>query len=340
MTKFLLDLLADPESGEPLRAEQVALGNDGRIVSATLVGASRSYPIRGGIPRFVDAEPDRTRTVESFGDQWNHFNFDQFRRQWLTHTVSNTFGSPDVFRGKLVIDAGAGSGAQAVWMLESGASYVVLLEMSHAVDGVILANLRRSGFTNWDVVQCSIDHPPLREQIADLVICHNVIQHTPSVEATARALFRLVAPGGEFAFNCYPKNDRGALRWLRLHAIYTPLRAVLSRAPFRVNLAYATAVAALRMIPVLGPALEKLGFCTEGEVVGEHGGPATLRQRFAATRLNTFDCFGSHRYQHLKTDAEMRALVSELQPDAAKVINLDRYFLRPAPIGCALRVRR
>jgi len=298
------------------------------------------YPIRGGIPRFVETAPDRVRDVASFGDEWNHFNFVQHRQQWLQHTVRNTFGSTEAFKDKVIVDAGAGSGAQAVWMLESGARHVILLELSHAVDGVILENLRRSGFANWDVVQCSIDAPPIQPRSIDLVICHNVIQHTPSVERTAHALYELVAPGGEFVFNCYPKNDAGLLRWLRLHAVYEPLRAVLSRAPFSVNLAYATIMGGLRLVPVAGTALEKAGFCTQGEVVTESGARPTARARFAATRLNTFDQFGSHRYQHLKRDDEMRALVASLQADPRKIKNADPYFSRPAPIGCALRVGR
>jgi SAM-dependent methyltransferase len=208
------------------------------------------------------------------------------------------------------------------------------------VQGVVRENLEASGFRNWDIVQASIDAPPLAPQSVDLVMCHNVIQHTPSVERTAHALFRLVKPGGEFVFNCYPKNDQGLLRWIRLHGVYQPLRAVLARCPFRVNLAYATAMAGLRLVPGLGTLLEKAGFCVQGQVLGQDGTAPPWRQRFAATRLNTFDAFGSHRYQHLKSDGEMRALLVALQPDASKIGNLDRYFMRPAPIGCALRVRR
>jgi hypothetical protein len=33
-------------------------------------------------------------------------------------------------------------------------------------------------------------------------------------------------------------------------------------------------------------------------------------------------------------------MVKAMQPDTAKVSNMDKYFLRPAPIGRALRVLR
>jgi SAM-dependent methyltransferase len=341
VTETLLSLLRDPVTGEELTVEEPVTGADGRIEAGRLVGRSGvAYPIRNGVPRFVDLSPDRIREVSSFGDEWNRFNFVQFRAQWLAHTVANTFGTADVFRDKIVVDAGAGSGAQAIWMLQSGARHVLLLELSHAVDGIIPANLRQSGFTNWDVIQCSIDAPPLGARSIDLVMCHNVIQHTPSVERTAKVLFELVAPGGELVFNCYPKNDQGLLRWLRLHVLYEPLRAVLSRCPYPVNLAYATVMAALRLAPGLGTALEKAGFCSQGEVVTADGSAPSLARRFAATRLNTFDRFGSHTHQHLKRDDEIRALVDDLQPDPSRVLNMDRYFSRPVPIGCALRIRR
>ncbi len=55
---------------------------------------------------------------------------------------------------------------------------------------------------------------------------------------------------------------------------------------------------------------------------------------------NTFDDFGSHTFQHHKSDDDIRALVKAMQPNAAKVANMNKYFQRPAPIGCALRVSR
>jgi ubiquinone/menaquinone biosynthesis C-methylase UbiE len=340
MRSSLVQWLWDPVSGAPLRLVDPRIEGanveSGELVSDTGV----RYPIRQGVPRFVGTGDGRSAAVTSFGDEWNHFNFVQYRTQWLQHTVKNTFGSPDVFRGKVIVDAGAGSGAQALWMLESGAQHVFLLELSHSVDDVIRRNLETSGFTNWDVIQCSIDAPPIRPRSVDLVMCHNVIQHTPSVERTARALFELVRPGGELVFNCYPKNDEGLVRWLRFHLVYTPLRGLLSRMPFHVILGYATVLAALRQVPVAGPFFEKAGFCSQGEVLTPDGSAPDIGACFRATRLNTFDQFGSHKYQHVKTESEIRSLVASLQPDDSKVLNVNSYFERPAPIGCALRVRR
>lgn len=344
MTPFLLELLCDPESRQPLQLFDARTDERGDIISGTLraAGSERSYPIRNGVPRFLPATALQD-SVQSFGDEWNHFNFTDFKINWIQHTVANTFGSVEAFRDRVIVDAGGGSGAQTRWMLESGARHVIMLELSGSVDDVVKRNLGPSGFHNYDVVQCSIDAPPLRARsIGGLVICHNVIQHTPSVEKTARALYELVGPGGEFVFNCYTRNDVTALRWLRFHLVYQPLRGVLSRMPFPIILGYSRAMAAARLVPGFGILLEKSGVLVHGDMpaIEGEGFLHHLQRHFRSTALNTFDGFGSHSFQHHKTEAELRALLAELQPDPAKLQNVERYFTRPMPIGCALRVSR
>ena len=340
MTPGLLQYLCEPITKAPLKLVDAVADSGGNVLSGALVSPSGSrYPIINGIPRFVDFVP--AKSVESFGDEWNYFNFTDFKINWLEHTVANTFGTTDVFKGKLIVDAGGGSGAQTKWFAEFGASHVIMMDLSHSVDNVVKQNL--VGLKNVDVIQCSIDAPPLFDQsINGIVYCHNVIQHTPSVEKTACALNGLVAPGGEFVFNCYGLNDQGLLRWVRWHIIYRPLRAVPSRMPFAVIISYAYFVSALRMIPGFGEILEKTLLCGQGDVpvvVGESAWNR-LKRRFKAASLNTFDAYGSHQYQHHKSDDEIRALVQELQPDFAKVLNEDKYFSRPPKIGCALRIFR
>lgn len=335
MTPELLKYLCDPVDKSPLSLTDPVISQDGLIEAGWLVSTTgRRYPIVGGIPRFTQ-EDKRAESVESFGDEWNHFNFDEFKLNWLNHTIKNTFGGPDIFSGKLVVDCGAGSGIQTRWMAEAGARHVIALELSHSVDGVMQKNL--SGMPNVDIVQCSIDSPPIKDQCVNgIVICHNVIQHTPSVEGTARALWRIVAMDGEFDFNCYQKNDQGFLRKLRL-SIYDLIRSVLSCAPFTVILWYARIMSLLRFVPVIGFVIEKSGVMVRGDIPP---GPNHWSRAYKSGVLNTFDCFGSHSYQHLKTDDEIRALVAELQPNPEKVFNAERYFMRPPPIGIALRLFR
>jgi ubiquinone/menaquinone biosynthesis C-methylase UbiE len=343
VTPELLKYLCDPYNGGALRLVDAEFGTNGDIVSGRLVSDSGSeYPIVRGIPRFVQSE-ELARSVSSFGDEWNYFNYTSFKDHWLQHTVANTFDTIDVFRDKVVVDAGGGSGAQTLWMLEAGAKHVIMLDLSNSVDDVVRRNLGASGYRNYDVIQCSIDAPPIRAGSIDgIVYCHNVIQHTPSVEKTARALYELVAPGGEFVFNVYHSNDEGLLRWIRFHLIYRSLRAVLSRLPFWAILSYARTMALIREVPLLGVALEKAGVLMQGDVPRGDGDGAYdyLRKRIRATTLNTYDWYGFHEFQHHLSDTEVQRLVFDLQPDPEKILNYDKYLAKPTPIGCALRVFR
>lgn len=107
MTPNLLNYLCEPYTKASLSLVDAVTTADGMIQSGILVTASGTrYPIINGIPRFVDFVP--TTSVKSFGDEWNYFNFTDFKINWLKHTVANTFGSTDAFKGKLMVDAGGG----------------------------------------------------------------------------------------------------------------------------------------------------------------------------------------------------------------------------------------
>lgn len=332
----LTDLLCDPIDRSPLDLDDAVMDGNGAVDSGRLVSRNgRSYRIIDGVPRFVPSTA-KASSVTSFGDEWNHFNYDLFKTNWITHVVKNTFGTPDIFAGKIVVDCGAGSGMQTKWIAELGAKRVIALELSHSVDNVMRRNL--ASISNVDVVQCSIDHPPLREGSIDgIVMCHNVIQHTASVEDTARGLWSTVGPGGEFVFNCYMSYPEDPLWMARWKLVYRPLRAFLSQRSFRFILSYARCMAILRLVPILGSILEASQVALRGDVPR---GPNRLYRMYKSAELNTFDWYGSHAYQHQKTTQEIRDLVAELQPNEDLVRNLDRYLTRPIPPGLAIRIAK
>jgi 2-polyprenyl-3-methyl-5-hydroxy-6-metoxy-1,4-benzoquinol methylase len=334
MNKGLLNYLCDPTDHSPLKLVKPVYDKAGRIQSGTLKGKKHSYPIVDGVPRFV---PQQTRkSVDGFGDQWNYFNYDDFRWQWLNHTVKHTFGKPDYFKGKVIVDAGAGHGMQSLWMAEAGAKHVIALELSHTVDDIMKQNLKGLE-SKVDIIQCSIDHLPLRKNsIPDIVMCHNVIQHTPSVEKTARALWDITKPGAEFVWNCYTRTDDSLIQRLRMRN-HLGVRWVLQRSPFWVRLGYAHTMSALRFVPGLGYVLEKALLMGRGEITP---GPHYFRRAYRAGLVITFDGFGSHGYQHYVSFNEQRAIAKALQPNEKKWRNAEVYFTRPMPIGAALRLTK
>ena len=170
-----------------------------------------------------------------------------------------------------------------------------------------------------------------------------MIQHTPSVERTAHALYALVAPGGELVFNCYGLNDGpGMLRWIRAHIIGHGIFAITRKMSDGQVMVFSYAMAWARLIPFVGWFLEQSGVirCGDVPIVAGETALARLKRRFKQTYLNMRDQHGRHHYQHEKTDSELRSLLAELQPDSSKILNADRYFSRPPPIGIAFRVFR
>tara|TARA_R110000868_G_scaffold189695_1_gene432868 strand:- start:53949 stop:54611 length:663 start_codon:yes stop_codon:yes gene_type:complete len=220
-------------------------------------------------------------------------------------------------------------------MSESGAEYVIALELSHAVDDVFQRNLK--GIENIDIVQCSIDMPPLKnEAIKDgIVICHNVIQHTPSVEKTALALWACTGKGSEYVMNWYQLYNKGILRKIRW-AFHTNLRKFLCTKSQRFRYNWCRVICALRMLPIIGWFLEKSYIAVHGDVLGEK----SWKKRYRTCFVITFDGYGAHEYQHHSTDDQMWAILDKMQPDREKILNQEAVFAKPPKIGGAIRVFR
>ena len=340
MTPYLLSILKDPKSGKSLTLFNEEYDSNGNIISGELkTFTGEKYKIINGIPRFLKNAP--VKSVEAFGNQWNFFNFVQFKNEWLNHTVKNTWGDTNIFKGKIIIDAGGGSGAQGKWFLEYGAKHLIILDLSNSLDDVAKRNLIDADPKKYDLIQCSIDNPPLKSNCTKgLIYCHNVIQHTPSVEKTLYALYELLSNGGELAFNCYPLNDKGLIRWIRFHIIYKNLRRVLRRLSFKNRLYYARIIAFLRLIPILGFLLEKLNFTLQGNIPKVNGENYinNLKRRYRSTLVNTFDYYGAHTFQWHLSNKSIKDILSNLYPKPSKIMNKEKYFIRPQPIGCALRI--
>src|SRR5258708_16568889 len=154
----LLDYLCDPADGSDLRLSAETVIINDWIETGHLVSASGTrYPIIIGVERFLPSA-ETSDSVVSFGNEWNHFNYDGFKANWLKHIAEVAFGSTDYFKGKVIVDCAAGSGMHARWMSEYGASHVIALELSHSVDRVMQENLE--GLQNVDVLPPSTHPPP------------------------------------------------------------------------------------------------------------------------------------------------------------------------------------
>jgi ubiquinone/menaquinone biosynthesis C-methylase UbiE len=112
------------------------------------------------------------------------------------------------------MDGGCGAGRFAEISLAAGA-HVVALDYSSAVDA---CRSNHVGESRLEVVQGDIYALPFALGSFDYVYCLGVLQHTPDVHASFRALPPMLHAGGKLAIDLYPKLALNVLwpkYWLR-----------------------------------------------------------------------------------------------------------------------------
>jgi arsenite methyltransferase len=213
----LLDILADPVSGEAL-ALRDAVERDGEILSGTLAGADRSFPVADAIPRFVlTDDAGQRQTGSSFGYKWtkrDSFGSEGMKAELHRWLVAR-YGFADAaemrafFAGRRrTLDAGCGAGfATSAWMTDgwdgNGAEWVGA-DISAAID-VARDRLGRFGGTHF--VQADVLQLPFRPGSFDTIVSEGVLHHTPSTERAMKSLVPLLAPGGELMFYVYRRKS-------------------------------------------------------------------------------------------------------------------------------------
>jgi hypothetical protein len=230
---------------------------------------------------------------------------------------------------------------QTYWLLENGAKHVIMMELSNTVDNIVQYNFKDSGFTNFDIIQCSIDNPPIGA-LHGIVMCHNVIQHTPSIEKTAKALFDIVAPKSQFVFNTYGDNQEGILRKIRW-AFYLKFRNFLVKKSDKFRLIYSHTMGILWFIPFLGWFLRKSMLIIKGNTPVDKTETVLdrIKRTYYSVVTNTYDWYGSHSYQHHIKDKDLKILIDELQPNSSKIYNQQKYWSKkPVYDGASLRIEK
>lgn len=169
-----------------------------------------SFPITGGIPRFVS--PDNYSAA--FGEQWKRYRktqLDSYTKTPLSESRLRRCLGENLWAdlaGKQVLEAGCGAGRFTEILLKEGA-YVTSIDLSDAVTA------NQENFPqdkHHRIAQADILKMPFPPQQYDVVICLGVIQHTPDSEATIAALYQHVRPGGWLVIDHYRFRLRFVLR--------------------------------------------------------------------------------------------------------------------------------
>lgn len=185
--------IIDPVNSKLLKETQFGLSDEKSNVV---------YPILNGAYRLVSND----NYTSNFGMEWNAFQKTQIDK-FSDNTVSEnrlfaqTNWPKDGLQNQTVLEVGSGAGRFSQIILDHTKATLYSVDYSTAVE----ANFRNNGpHERLKLFQASIYDLPFKKQSFDKVICLGVLQHTPDVKASVKALVEMVKPGGELVIDFYP----------------------------------------------------------------------------------------------------------------------------------------
>lgn len=116
-------------------------------------------------------------------------------------------GLPTAFahiaEGDTVIDLGSGAGNDCfVARHETGASGKVIgIDFTEAMIAKARLNADRLGYNNVEFRQGDIEHMPVADHLADVVVSNCVLNLVPNKPAVIKEIFRVLKPGGHFSIS-------------------------------------------------------------------------------------------------------------------------------------------
>ena len=194
----------DPYTHLPLTTSDEGLKNNDKIVFPWVNGAYRVVP--------------NDNYTKSFGFQWNRFagiqidksaNLELSKKRFFAETGWDK----EDLSGKNILEVGSGAGRFTQIILDFTSAQLYSVDYSNAVE----ANYKNNGpNARLQLFQASVYELPFAPAQFDKVICFGVLQHTPDVERSVKALIDMVKPGGELIVDFYPIKGW----WTKLQAKY------------------------------------------------------------------------------------------------------------------------
>jgi SAM-dependent methyltransferase len=190
----------------------------------TCPNCSKVFAVVNEIPRFVPKE----NYAESFGLQWNRFASTQIdskvgtTRSEVRFREETLWGEKDL-TGKLVLDAGCGSGRFSEIALKLGAS-LIAVDYSSAVE----ASKRNLSAEDKLIIQGDLAALPILDETFDFIYCIGVLQHTSEPAKIVKELLRCLKIGGEITLTFY-ENSSWHVLWYSKYLV-RPLTKRLPKA--------------------------------------------------------------------------------------------------------------
>lgn len=160
------------------------------------------YKLSEGAYRLVSSD----NYTSNFGLEWNAFQktqIDKFSGNSVSEDrfFAQTRWEKDALEEQTILEVGSGAGRFSQIILDHTKATLYSVDFSTAVE----ANYRNNGpHERLKLFQASIYDLPFKKESFDKVICLGVLQHTPDVKASVKALVEMVKPGGELVIDFYP----------------------------------------------------------------------------------------------------------------------------------------
>ncbi len=289
--------LCDPVDKSSLSIDKIIEKKGDEIITGVLKSRSgHIYRIVEGVPVLLNRYTQSTKSVDSFAYEWENFDFDYGKKGWLSDVVRPVLGNVKYFKNKTIIDCGAGSGRQSLWIAEAGAKFVFSIELSDSARTMV-KNVVKKYKRKVFVIQADIANLPINRKTVniDSVYCVNVIQHTKSPIKTLKEISSLIRKGPELIFNIYLR--RGNTFLIDLVEILKKMHSRLPKVLIRIN--------SFLMTLVLYPIISK-------------------HRSFKELWLDIYDLLGTHSYQKFYTE---KYLIRMLKILKLKIVRRSYYAM-------------
>ena len=147
----------------------------------------------------------RQKTIEDFGDQWDHFTKSTgvYGESSFLQDLFGPLLSTDELAGKDVVDIGSGTGRICEMLLRNNAAHVYAVEPSEKAFKVLRENLK--SYPN--VTLCNVRGDGIPSDIsADMVVSLGVIHHIKNPSSTLKSAFDLLRDGGRCVIWVYGRE--------------------------------------------------------------------------------------------------------------------------------------
>jgi SAM-dependent methyltransferase len=260
MRARLLEWLACPRCGDALRLRGGPA--HGEIESGVLAcDEGHNLPVRDGVPRLSLEAEAAVSIRQTYDTAWSQFEFGDATWNMPTNHRIRLFLEevrmrPEELRGKVVLDAGCGTG-----VLTHGVTTYGCEAVGTDVSGIVVRAQRQFAAKDGSLahfVQADLDNPPFRDEVFDIIYAGGVLHCNPDPHATFRRLARKLKPGGRMWVWLYRRRTDLKYR------LQQALRSGIRRLP---TAAQKTAVALwLPQAMLRQYAKMALGICPPGEL--------------------------------------------------------------------------